>query len=124
MEFKERKLGRIFQITLKAGEDFFGELNRFVIEKEIRAGSVFVFGALKTVDMIAGFRSLEGFDLDRHHFEGKHELLALGNICWLDKPPKAVGEDPSWKELRPYFHLHLALSGSAGKTGEVDTPWR
>jgi predicted DNA-binding protein with PD1-like motif len=119
MEFKERKLGRIFQIFLTAGEDFFGELNRFAKEKEIRAGSVFVFGALKTVDMIAGFRSLEGFDLDRHHFEGKHELLALGNISWPDKPPKTVGEDPSWNEPRPFFHLHLAMSGAVGKTEEV-----
>lgn len=47
------------------GEDFYGELNRFVKEKNIRAGSVFLFGALKETHMITGFRSGEGYDYVR-----------------------------------------------------------
>jgi predicted DNA-binding protein with PD1-like motif len=64
MHGKERKLGRIFQLVFDEGDDFFGELNHFVEEKNIRAGSVFVFGAMATTDMITGFRSVEGYDVD------------------------------------------------------------
>ena len=46
MESRELKLGRIFQLQYKAGDDFFEELNNFVKEKNIRAGSVFLMGAL------------------------------------------------------------------------------
>ena len=94
MQVEERKLGRIFQIVFDDGEDFFEELNRFVKEKNIRMGSVFVFGAMRTIDMISGFRSLEGYDIDRRHFDDRRELLGLGNISWpLAAPAAAVGDD-------------------------------
>jgi len=118
MQVVERKLGRIFQITIDDGEDFYGELNRFVEAKNIRAGSVFVFGAMHTVDMISGFRSLEGYDIDRRRFEDRRELVGLGNISWPDPPPSALG-DVAWDEPRPFVHVHMALSGGAGKNEEV-----
>ena len=118
MQSKERKLGRIFQLVFDEGEDFFGELDRFVKEKNIRAGTVFVFGAMHTVDMISGFRSLAGYDVDRRHFEDKRELLGLGSISWPETPPPALG-DVSWDEPQPFVHIHMALSGGAGKNEEV-----
>lgn len=118
MQVTERKLGRIFQITIEEGEDFFDELNRFVKTKNIRAGSVFVFGAMHAVDMISGFRSLEGYDIDRRRFEDRRELVGLGNISWPDSPPPALG-DVAWDRPRPFVHVHMALSGGAGKNEEV-----
>ncbi len=118
MRVEERKLGRIFQLVFDEGDDFFGELNRFVKEKNIRAGSVFVFGALNKTDMIAGFRSMECYDIDRRHLGDRRELLGLGNITWPEKPPTALG-DVTWSEPQPYIHIHMALSGGPGKTEEV-----
>ena len=118
MIVQERKLGRIFQLKLEDGDDLFEELNRFVKEENIRAGSVFVFGAMGTMDVVVGLKSAEGFDPDRRHFEDKRELVAFGNITWPDKPPPVLG-DISWDQPQPFVHLHLAMSGGPGKTEDV-----
>ena len=118
MRVEKRKLDRIFQLVFDEGDDFFGELNRLVKEKNIRAGSVFVFGALNKTDMIAGFRSLKGYDIDRRHLGDRRELLGLGNITWPEKPPASMG-DVTWSEPQPYVHIHMALSGGPGKTDKV-----
>jgi len=118
MQAVERKLGRIFQITIDEGEDFFDVLDRFIEAKNIRAGSVFVFGAMNTVDMISGFRSMQGFDIDRRRFEDRRELVGLGNISWPARPPAALG-DISWDRPRPFVHIHMAMSGGAGKNEDV-----
>ena len=118
MKAIERKIGRVFQIQMEKGDDFYGELNRFVKEKDIRAGSVFLLGALDKTDMITGFRSMGGYDVDRRHFDEWRELVALGNISWPDTPPAALG-DVKWTEPQPYVHIHMAISGSPGKTEDV-----
>lgn len=118
MRVEERKLGRIFQLVFDEGDDFFEELNRFVKEKNIRVGSVFIFGALNTTDMITGFRSMEGYDVDRRHFHDRRELLGIGSITWPEKAPAALQNAP-WSEPQPYVHIHMALSGGPGKTEEV-----
>ncbi len=118
MRAVERKLGRIFQLEYEAGDDFYGEISRFVKEKNIRSGSVFLLGALAETDMISGFRSMKGYDVDRRHFEDWRELVALGNISWPEKPPAALGE-VAWTEPQPYIHIHMALSGGPGKNEEV-----
>ncbi|MDA1001393.1 MAG: DNA-binding protein [bacterium] len=118
MKVHEKKFGRIYQLVFERGDDFFGELNRFVKEKNIRAGSVFIFGALAETDMVTGFKSNEGFDIDPRAFKEKQELLGLGNISWPDAPPRVMG-DVVWDEPQPYVHIHLAISGTPGKTEEV-----
>lgn len=121
MKVTERKLGRIFHLQFEAGDDFYGEFNRFVKEKNIRSGSVFVFGAMKTLDMIAGFKSKDGHDSDRRHIDDLRELVGLGNISWPDTPPAALGVGIEWTEPQPYVHIHMAVSGAPGKTQEVLT---
>jgi predicted DNA-binding protein with PD1-like motif len=73
---------------------------------------------MHTVDMISGFRSLEGYDVDRRRFRDRRELVGLGNISWPDSPPAALG-DVSWDENSPFVHIHMALSGGAGKNEDV-----
>ncbi len=68
--------------------------------------------------MISGFKSMDGYDVQRHHFEGWRELVALGNISWPDKAPAALG-GAEWTEPQPYVHIHMALSGGPGANGEV-----
>lgn len=118
MKAVERKLGRIFHLQYEAGDDFYGELNRFVKEKNIREGSVFLIGALSETHMISGFNSMDGYDINRHHFEDWRELVALGNISWPEAPPPALG-DVEWTEPEPYVHIHMALSGGPGKNDDV-----
>ena len=113
MEATEVRLGRIFQLKYAAGDDFYGELDRFVKEKNIRAGSVFLIGALTETHMISGFKSMAGYDIQRHHFEDWRELVALGNISWPEEPPPALG-DVEWTGPEPYVHIHMALSGGPG----------
>lgn len=121
MKVTERKLGRVFHLQLEAGDDFFANVNPFVKEKNIRAGTVFIFGALRQMDMISGFKSMEGYDVDRRHFDDWRELVGLGNISWPDTPPAALGEGVEWTEPQPYVHIHMAVSGGPGKTEEVLT---
>jgi predicted DNA-binding protein with PD1-like motif len=116
---KEMKLGRIFQVNFDAGDDYMVELHKFVKDKNIRAGSVFLLGALAETEMISGFHSMEGYDVARHHFTGWQELVAYGNISWPEKPPAALGEGVVWDEPQPYVHIHMAISGRPGKTDEV-----
>jgi len=119
MHVDERKLGRIFQLEFGEDEDFFGELNNFVKEKNIRSGSVFVLGAMSTVDIVAGFRSADRHDSDRRHFvDDRREFSGVGNITWLEKPPATLG-NVTWSEPQPYVHIHITLSGGVGKTEEV-----
>lgn len=121
MQATERRMGRVFHLRFEPGDDFYGEFNRFVKEKNIRVASVFVFGAMNTMDMITGFKSMKGYDVDRRHFDDWRELVGLGNISWPDKPPAALGEGIAWKEPQPYVHIHMAVSGAPGKTEEVLT---
>jgi predicted DNA-binding protein with PD1-like motif len=121
MKVTERKLGRVFHLQLEAGDDFFGCVNPFVKEKNIRAGSVFIFGALREMDMITGFRSMNGYDVDRRHFDEWRELVGLGSISWPQTPPAALGEGVHWEAPQPYVHIHMAVSGAPGRTEEVLT---
>jgi predicted DNA-binding protein with PD1-like motif len=115
---QEMKLGRVFQVKFDPGDDYFLELNKFVKEKNIRAGSVFLLGALAETEMISGFRSTVGYDVTRHHFNEWRELVAVGNISWPEKPPAALG-DVVWTEPQPYVHIHMAISGGPGKNDDV-----
>lgn len=118
MKWTEKKLGRIFHLQYEAGDDFYGELNAFVKEKNIRAGSVFLLGALSRTEMISGFKSMDGYDVDRRVFEDWRELTAVGTISWPDSPPAALG-DVEWTEPQPYVHIHMALSGGPGCNEDV-----
>ena len=121
MKVTERRIGRVFHLQLEAGDDFFGNVNPFVKEKNIRAGSVFIFGALRQMDMITGFKSMNGYDVDRRRFDDWRELVGLGSISWPDAPPAALGEGVTWSAPEPYVHIHMAVSGAPGKTEEVLT---
>ncbi|SFT47699.1 DUF296 domain-containing protein [Mesorhizobium sp. YR577] len=115
---QEFRLGRIFQIKCDPGDDYFTQINAFVREKNIRAGSVFLLGALSETKIVSGFNSMEGHDLRHHHFVDWRELVGYGNISWPEKPPAILG-DVVWDEPQPFVHIHLGLSGGPGATEET-----
>ena len=78
MKAYEKKLGRIFQLQFEKGDDFHPILNAFVKEKKIMAGTVFLMGALTQTEMISGFKTMDGYDVDRRSFNDWRELIALG----------------------------------------------
>lgn len=118
MRVDERKIGRIFHLEFGEDEDFFGELNRFVREKDIRAGSVLVFGAMSTGIITAGWRGADRSDPDRRQFDDRREFSGVGNITLRNKPPSELS-NVTWNEPQPYVHIHITLSGGVGRTGEV-----
>ncbi|GAB4065247.1 DNA-binding protein [Ancylobacter sonchi] len=116
---KELKLGRVFEVRCEPGDDYFTEINKFVRDHNIRAGSVFLLGALSETEMISGFRTQGGYDVTRHNFSDWRELVAYGNISWPEKPPAALGEGVVWDEPQPFVHIHMALSGGPGHNDDV-----
>jgi predicted DNA-binding protein with PD1-like motif len=114
---EEWKQGRVFHLEFEEDENFYAEITRLVKEKKIKAGSVLVFGAFKTSDIITGFREIIG-DKARMQFDDWREMIAIGNISWPEKPPATI-DDATWSEPEPYVHLHLALSGPPSKPQEV-----
>tara|TARA_A100001037_G_scaffold306208_1_gene349900 strand:- start:21402 stop:21839 length:438 start_codon:yes stop_codon:yes gene_type:complete len=121
MKAYEKKLGRIFQLQFEKGDDFHPILNAFVKEKKIMAGTVFLMGALTQTEMISGFKTMDGYDVDRRSFDDWRELIALGFISWPEEPPPALlpHEIEDWESPSPYVHIHMALSGGPGNNEEV-----
>ncbi len=119
--FQEFKQGRIFQVNFDKTDEYMAELEQFVRDKNIRYGSIFLLGALAETGMITGFNTQQTFDMNRQHLVGWRELVAYGNISWLDKPPAALGlpEGTVWTEPQPYIHIHMALGGGPGENEDV-----
>ena len=103
MRAEEKKLGRVFHLEFDEDDDFFGEFERFVVEKNIRSASLIVFGALKESDIRTGFREIIGPSA-RRYFHDWRELIAVGNISWPEKPP-AVRDDEAWEEPLSLIHI-------------------
>ena len=103
MKVTERKLGRIFHLQFERGDHFYGQLNPFVKEKNIRSASIFIFGAMDTLDMITGFKSMQGYDVDRRHFDDRRASVSVrqkpGNIKNLGRFPQVRGFAKSCRAL-------------------------
>jgi len=113
MEIHEKKLGRVFRLRFTRGEDFFAEISKFAREKGIKEASLFVIGALEDGQMITGFSSAEGYNVNRRAV-GHREFFAVGNLTWPVKRPQAVDENESWEKPQPYAHIHLSLGPDVG----------
>ena len=115
MDVVEKKIGRVFRVSLNQGEDFFEEIYRLAEKENIREASLFVIGALSAGRMITGFKNMEGA-LDRRELGQKREFFAIGNLSWPSERPNAVPETVAWDKPRPYAHFHLALGPDIGAT--------
>lgn len=113
MEIQEKKLGRIFRLRFAQGEDFFAQISKFAHDKGIKEASLFIIGALEKGQMITGFLTTEGYNVNRRTI-GHREFFALGNLTWPINRPPAVEENVPWERPQPYAHIHLALGPDVG----------
>ncbi|MFC1798304.1 PCC domain-containing protein [Thermodesulfobacteriota bacterium] len=113
MDVQQKKIGRVFRVSLEQGEDFFESLYQLAERENIREASLFVIGALSEGRMITGFKTIDG-DLDRRELGQKREFFAIGNLSWPLERPNAIPETEPWEGPRPFAHFHLALGPDVG----------
>ena len=119
MVVQQKKIGRVFRVSLSQGEDFFGEIYKLAEKEGIRQASLFAMGALSGGCMVTGFKNTAG-DLDRRELGQKREFFAIGSLSWPSERPNALPENVAWTGPGPYAHFHLALGPDVGAT-EPDT---
>jgi len=110
----------MFSLGFGEGEDFYGSLVRFVMEKRIRSGFVLFIGAFYECDIIPGVLSpsppMPLHDQTRKHLSDRRDVHGHGVITWPEAPPETLLPTHRWKgEPEPYVHLHLTLSGGPGE---------
>jgi hypothetical protein len=118
MIVEEKRIARIFRIRFECGEEIIEGLTRLAREKSIREASLHLYGALLGGRMITGFRSADGFDVNRAPIGTHTEYIGHGTLTWPDASPEALGEGQEWDGPQPYVHIHFAASGPAGKSTE------
>jgi len=124
MDVVERKIGRIFSLRFEAEEDFYGNVVKFVKEKNIRAGSVFFMGAFYELDIIPGVLlpspPMPPPDETRFHIDEWVDVQGQGIITWPDSSPPVHLDKHAWTDdPDPYIHLHVTVSGGPRKPREV-----
>jgi uncharacterized protein len=100
MQYTEGQIGRIFVVRIDNGEDLLASLRRFIMDKDIQAGSVIFLGALLDGKMVTGPEK-PVIPPDPHFifFEGGWEVFGVGTIY-----PGEGG---------PHVHYHASV-GRAG----------
>lgn len=99
MQYTEGQLGRVFVVRIDDGEDMLLSLRQFIIDKEIRAGSIHFLGALMNGRMVTGpeepvIPPVPHFVM----FEGGWEIFGVGTIY-----PGEGG---------PHIHYHATVGRS------------
>jgi predicted DNA-binding protein with PD1-like motif len=102
MQYSEGHLGRVFMIRVDDGEDLIVILDRFVIAHKIKAGVVFILGALREGKLVTGPE--EPLIPPVPHFEpfrGGWEIFGIGTIY-------------RGNEGNPMIHYHASVGRSKG----------
>lgn len=104
MQYSEGQIGRVFVVRIDDGEDMLLSLRQFVLDKNIRAGSIHFLGALMNGRMVTGpeepvIPPVPHFVM----FEGGWEVFGIGTIY-----PGEGG---------PHIHYHA----SVGRSGHALT---
>ncbi len=99
MKYDQANLGRTFILKFSHGEDFLTELKNFVKDKQIKAGTIQLLGALAKAGVVVGPKKDE---LPVTPIEKKidhaHEIVGIGTIFCEESEPKihihtATGHD-------------------------------
>ena len=116
MEVYEKKMGRVFRLELKKGENFLAEISSFARQKGIKEASIFVHGAIGEGEIVTGFLSAKEGDSALRKLGQKREFVGVGNLTWPAKKPSSMArESISWDEPQPYPHFHLVFGPDVGK---------
>lgn len=105
MKFSEAKMGRVFVIRLEDGDVLHEKIERFAVEKKIRAATITAVGGVD-----AGSRLIVGPEQGRSEKIVPMELV-LDDVC------EATGSGTLFpdEEGNPILHMHLAC-GRGEKT--------
>ena len=104
MQYTEGQIGRVFVVRIDDGEDMLLALRQFILDRDIKAGSIHFLGALMNGRMVTGpeepvIPPVPHFVM----FEGGWEVFGVGTIY-----PGEGG---------PHIHYH----GSVGRSGHALT---
>lgn len=105
MQYAEGRPGRIFVIRVDHGEDFLATVRQFLIDKDVKYGSLFFLGALYEAGLVSGpVEPVLPPVPQKYIVDGGWELAGTGTIY--------PGEDG------PSLHVHAALGrGERSRTG-------
>lgn len=100
MQYTEGRIGRVFVVRIDDGEDLIASLRRFILDKDLKAGSMVFLGALMEGKMVTGPEEPVIPPLPHFvFFEGGWEVFGVGTFY--------PGEDG------PHIHYHASV-GRAG----------
>ncbi|MFC1517045.1 PPC domain-containing DNA-binding protein [Candidatus Margulisiibacteriota bacterium] len=102
MKVQEGKLGRVFILAFDHEEEILEPLKNFIKEKKIKAGFIYLLGAVQSGQIVCGPKeTVVPPDPIKKELKEANELVAIGSIFWEGAEPKV--------------HLHAAL-GKGEKT--------
>ena len=112
MEVYERKIGRVYRLEFKEGDNLLAEISSFVQKEGIREASLSILGAIGEGKIVTGFRSEKEGSSALRGLGRKREFFGVGSLTWPAKPPSsAIREGIPWDKPRPHPHLHLSFGG-------------
>jgi predicted DNA-binding protein with PD1-like motif len=116
MEVHERKIGRVFRLEFKEGDNLLAEISAFVQKEGIREASLSILGAIGEGKIVTGFRSEKAGSSNLRSLGRKREFFGVGSLTWPAKPPlSAIRQGISWDQPRPHPHFHLSFGPDVGE---------
>ena len=89
MKYTTGKTGRILVIRFDHGEEFLPLLEGLVRKEDIRAGIIYLLGAIAEGDVVTGpVKSVLPPESRWFHLDDTHELLGVGSVFWEKETPK------------------------------------
>ncbi|OVE75038.1 hypothetical protein BVX95_00450 [archaeon D22] len=88
MKYKEGQINKVYILKFDHGENFLEELNKFVIEKNIKSGIINFIGALDTGKIVQGPKKIHPLEPFVSNFDVPKETVGTGTIFWSNKEPK------------------------------------
>lgn len=101
MEYTQANLGRLFALRFDAEEDILVGLKDLIRKERIKAGTVWLIGALTNTDVVLGPKEkVYPPEPALTNFSDAKEIIALGIFAWEENEPK--------------IHLHAGLGSNSG----------
>ena len=116
MEVYQRKIGRVFRLEFKEGDNLLAEISSFVQKEGIQEASLSILGAIGEGKIVTGFQSEKEGSSALRSLGRKREFFGVGSLIWPAKPPSsAIRAGIPWDKPRPHPHLHLSFGPDVGE---------
>jgi len=116
MEVYKRKIGRVFRLEFKEGDNLLAEISDFVRKEGIQEASLSILGAIGEGEIVTGFLSPKAGSSALRNLGRKREFFGVGSLTWPAKPPQsAIRKGIPWDKPNPHPHLHLSFGPDVGE---------